>query len=282
VTLHFLVLRRRTGLSTGVATLIDTLHRVRRRGLDRFRRLDPTAWPAPTRLPGRSVHDIAEHLVRMAESRTTLSGTPDGKFPGAPGPSPYATWTPARTVWSMGHAIEDEYRALLTLAIPAGDRPDADGWHWSLRVAHLLWDAWHHERDVCHALGVRTRATADETRLVALYSLLYAAETAAEVEGRASFRFSLTGSLRGVYGASASAGDALATFGLLERPPIVEVGAGAVLDALAGRGPEMATILAGFPDLARQLEYARRLTMTGATAAAPPDQASSARRCPSA
>jgi len=269
VTVHFLVLRRRTGLSTGVGVLIDTLHRVRRRGLDRFRRLDAAAWHTPTRYAGRSVHDAARLLVHHAESRAATSGTRSDQFPGAAPPElrRSAGWAPTRTVWAMGHAVEEEYRTLLTRAIPTGDLPDEGGWHWSLHVAHLLWDAWHQERDVCLALGLRTRSTVDEGRLVALYSLLYAAQTAAEVEGRSSFRLTLTGGVPGVYSATATEDDALAIFGLRERPPTVEVRDRAILDALAGRGPELATLFPDLPDLARQLEYARRLTMTGATAA---------------
>jgi hypothetical protein len=261
--MHHPALDRRAGLNAGVGVLVDALYQARRRGLDRLRRLRADGWAAPSRCAGWSVLDVAEHLVEMTRSQPAGPGElfdPAAARRGRP-----ATRTPAGVVTEMALAVEAEYRALLTRAIPDGDRPSADGWHWSLDVAYRLWDAWLHERDICLPLGLRTRATSGETRLVTLFSILYAAQTAAEVEGRASVRLTLTGAVQGSFVAVATADGATAL--TAPSPSPLEGDAATVLDALAGRGAALPELFGRSAAELRHLEYARRLTMTGATAA---------------
>ncbi len=118
--------------------------------------------------------------------------------------------------------------------------------HWTMNVAHLLWDSWIHERDVLVPLGLQQRCPRNEERLVGLYGVFMSAVPSKLFDQTMSATVELVGRDRWTLSLSFD-GEQI----ICEENPGATVAAtgehGPALDALAGRGLAVDEALPGAP-----------------------------------
>jgi hypothetical protein len=168
--------------------------------------------------------------------------------------------TPAETLRQLL-----EYSAAEDLALKvrvANDADDVVGGpygeiHWTVFTAHVFWDAWLHARDVTEALGRGDDSTPVEDEVGALYSFLIASMSAVRVKHHFDLTVAVTGGDATRYVASVMPGRVtLRTADGPDEPDLVGVLA-VVADALAGRGPEPASVLHGDRSVLEPLTWLR-------------------------
>lgn len=119
--------------------------------------------------------------------------------------------------------------------------------HWTMNVAHLLWDSWIHERDVLLPLGIQQRCPASEERLIGLYGVFMSAVPSTLFEQTMSTTVELVGQDRWTLSLSCDGRQIVCA----ETPGAAVVATGELgpaLDALAGRGRAVDAALPGAPE----------------------------------
>lgn len=246
------------GLWLGEGSLVGLIAVQHRRLVDTWRTLGPAEWAHPSRNVGWSVHETARHVADGVERvAATVAGerdldetdfdplsTPAEWLGGSAGESPEATMDRLGAA-SMALTAGVEAR------LAAGDEshaPTVYGTaHWTVNVAHLLWDSWIHERDVLLPLDRPAPSTDEEQRLVALYGVLMALVPAVQLGLSVDLTVELRGAGARVVEATCHAGavrsaeapDAAAAM----SAPLPEL-----VDALTGRGVTVADLLPDAPE----------------------------------
>lgn len=181
--------------------------------------------------------------------------TPDQWLAASAGQAPDATLA------ALDRAIEDEHGCFLRRVAKGGDEtvggPVGRPIHWSVLSAHVFWDAWLHERDVLLPVGAEPRCTEVELRLATMYGLLVAATLPAMVGNPLDVAVALDGGADPVYAVTVGEdGVTVAVDG--DAEPRLRGQVLPVLDALMGRGPALADVLAGDVDAIEKLSWLRQ------------------------
>ncbi len=246
------------GLSLEAEELLGLLAVHHRRLLDTWQGFDPAHWENRSRNKEWTVHHTVRHVAdAMERGATAVNGeptsgvegfdprsTPDAWLAASDGESPEATierFAAASTLFRSG--ISERFAS----GDDAHDRTVFGTAHWTVNVAHVLWDSWLHERDVLLPLGRPAPSTEGEERLVALYGLLMALVPSMMFEQSISARVQLLGI--GQRTLEVSCGDG--SLRSVEVPAGAAPIAGALsaaVDALAGRGDAVADVLPGAPE----------------------------------
>jgi len=258
------------GLGAGISDVAVALRSLRRRQLDLWRRLDPDDWLFPSRCHEWSVHDVVRHVrdacrlhVEGLRARSSPFN-PDRPFDARETPKRWLertiNQTPAETMAELSDLCVDEAAALDARIAQGGADPVEGPYgpiHWTTLTTHVVWDGWLHERDVTQALDISHPSSAVEDRVVALYGLLIASMPAALIGSAFDVTVGLTAEDGSRYAAEvrpggvvlgpAAAADELDLHGEL----------GPVVDALAGRGPELGAVLHGEPSAREPLTWLR-------------------------
>lgn len=258
------------GFGAGLDELPIALRSLRTRQLDLCRRLADDDWGRQSRCHLWTVHDVVRHVrdgCRLHEEwlRTGVSSLHSGgPFDARETPLRWlertSSQTPDETVAELADLYADEATALDARLARGGDeRTDAPYGpaHWTILSAHVFWDAWLHHRDVTQPLGVDHTSSPAEDGMMALYALLIASVAAARLNHPLDVTVGLTTGNGQAYGASVRPGHVVVqrhdgTGQTTLRGELV-----AVVDALAGRGPELDAVLHGDPAASEPLSWMR-------------------------
>lgn len=246
------------GLSLDADELVGLLGVHHQRLLDTWQGFAPAQWESQSRNEEWTVHHTVRHVADVMErGASAVTGepalgenvfdprsTPDAWLVTSDGESPVDTidrFTAASKAFRVG--ISDR--------LGAGDNSHSrtvyGTAHWTVNVAHVLWDSWLHERDVLLPLGQPALSTEEEERLVGLYGLLMALVPSMTFEQSLSTTVQLSGI--GLRTIEVSCGPGF--LGSAEVPAVAAATSGAmpaVIDALAGRGHAVADALPGAPE----------------------------------
>ncbi len=261
-----LTVDRTAGLTAGRTEVPLALRGVRERWVTLAEGLAGAGWRGPSRCELWTAHDVLRH-VRDA-CRLHVAGL--RREPSSPFDEPFdARATPPRWLErSAGEAPEatlDELRLLgAEEASALRDRLDTPGQEavpgpygpvpWTVLTAHVVWDAWLHERDVAHLTGGGLPSMPVEDAVVAGYGLFIASMVAVQ----RSHHFELTVALSGTdrdYLAAVAPGHVELRVVPSPAPADLRGSLGAVVDSLAGRGSALADVLEGDPGQARPLTW---------------------------
>jgi hypothetical protein len=271
------------GFTDGFDLVPVALRRVRERMLDVCDDLSADEWTAPSRCERWNVHDVVRHVRDASHIHVaSLRGEPTPFSQGGPFDTQE---TPRRWLeQSAGQSPDDTLGELreccateeLTLeARRAGGAGDVVGGpygeiHWAVLTTHVFWDAWLHARDVTEALRRESRSTPEEDRVVALYSLLIASMPAVRVDYPFDLTVALVGADRTRYVASVTPGRVDVRTAAVADDADLEGVLGPVADALAGRGPELESVLHGERALLEPLTWLRARLRPGSDRGAQP------------
>jgi uncharacterized protein (TIGR03083 family) len=264
------VLTEKLGVNTGPAVIRDALYAQRRRFISTLSSFSSSEWAAPSRCSLWSVHDVVRHLADVEEYNIgRLTGgnvdrfTRYGLFDNRTTPAKWLQDTggqePQQTLEILTRQAEEEYE-VFARRIEGNDQTLMPGIagranHWSVRTLHSYWDAWLHEQDIAVPLALDVRSSDDELRLIAAYALLLATAMDDGEHLRASV--SLRGGPDVAYHIDGGPDDISVAAGTSRPSDVVEGDLGAVLDSLAGRGPEPAAVLTGPADIVERLAQQR-------------------------
>lgn len=222
-----------------------------------WREFTADQWDGPSRNSGWSVHETVRHVADCIE-RGAAAADPDDvasldQFDPRSTPNEWLEGSSDETSEATierfdvaARRFRDRVRTRLAIDDDARATTVYGEAHWTMNVAHLLWDSWIHERDVLLPLGIEQRSPGSEERLVGLYgvfmsavpSMLFDQEMAATVELVGHHRSTLSLSLDGQeIICEEEVGAAATAMGDL----------GPALDALAGRGLPVDVALPGAP-----------------------------------
>ena len=258
------------GFVTGFAEVRTALRELRTRSLTTFAGFRADEWLRPSRCKLWTVHDVVRHVrdgckIHVARLRGDPPPFPsDEPFEGQEIPLRWlrqtAGETPADTLRDLEQLAAAEHDALAARTQQRGDRTEDGPYgpvHWTILTAHIFWDAWLHERDVMEPLGRGHLATADEDRVAALYGLLIASMPAAFVGQSVRTTVGLRAPSQQRYIVGLTLGSAaLRPAGPRDQTEL-EGELLSVLDALAGRGPEVETVLVGDQSACEPLTWLR-------------------------
>ena len=246
------------GVSLDAAPLVDVLAVHHRRLIDTWEGFSAAQWAHRSRNAEWTVHHTVRHVADgMERVSAAVNGepvlragefdprsTPTAWLANSEGESPRATidrFTAAST--SLRSGVRDR----LASGDHGRDRTVYGTAHWTVNVAHLLWDSWVHERDVLLPLDRSAPSSEAEERLVGLYGLLMALVPSMRSERSISVTVQLDGVGPRTIEVSCGGGSV--------RSAEVPAGAAstsgsmaAVVDALAGRGDAVADALPGAPE----------------------------------
>ena len=262
------VLGEQAGLSVGPEPIAGALAAQRYRFLGYLRGLDERGWTAPTRCGTWSAHHVARHMVDTSRiNAARLAGRPpvfpaDGPFDPTRTPDVWlqtsANQSPEDTMAAFEVAIADEVDSFQAQVSRRGSDlaqgPGGRQAHWSNVPLHMLWDAWLHERDVRLPAGGTPESTVEELRLVAMYGL----QVAAVPPLITGIPLETTIALGGpdcCYRVSCSSGGEVIVAAEDSNEAVLWGDLCTVLDALAGRGPRLADVLAGKGDDVDKLSW---------------------------
>jgi len=245
------------GVDLDSEELVAVLALHHRRLIDTWQGFTTAQWEHPSRNRGWTVHHTVRHVadamdrVAAAANRQPAleddfdpRSTPDAWLTASDGESPQATidrFAGASTLFRAG--VGDR----LASGDNAHDRTVYGTAHWTVNVAHVLWDSWLHERDVLLPLGQPAPSSEAEERLVGLYGLLMALVPSMMLEQSVSSTVQLTAIGRRTIEVRCHAG----AIGSDEVPAGATTISGdmpTAIDALAGRGVAVADALPGAPE----------------------------------
>jgi len=265
------------GIEPGPDAVAAALASHRQRMLALVRTFDDTQWQARSRCSEWTVHDVVRHLADVAEMDIALQRgdgprNPDGHIDPRNDPDAWLEasrgQTPAETVAAFEAAADAEQVALQHRIRDGGGEllPGPYGpLHWASLAAHLYWDAWLHERDIVVALGLRHGSTVVEDRLAALYGLMIAAYAPTVAGATVKLSVELRGSTTDVFEVDASPDGASAcVLDGADGPAMIRAETGALLDALSGRGPDVADVVEGPSDIVEPLTMLRAFFLSTA------------------
>ncbi len=257
------------GVEPGPEVVAAALACQRRRLSELFRTFDEPQWQAQSRCSDWTIHHVVRHVVDAAtidgellrgegprndQGRVDPRSDPDRWLTASDGQSP------SDTIAAFDAASSAEQAAFEQHSREGGDEmlPGPYGpLHWTTLAAHLFWDGWLHERDILVPLGRPHAATAEEDRLAALYALAVSATTPTFVGGTVNATLELTGGPRGVYDVVASADGTRVRFLDGAKTADARADLAALIDSLAGRGPDVDEVAEGPPELIDQLKMLR-------------------------
>ena len=246
------------GLTEGFERVPAALAALRQRLLGLTDRLEADEWGRPSRCELWSVHDVVRHVrdgcrVHTAQLRSIGTSVLAPGFDNRTTPLQWlersAGESPTETVDDLRALVTEEAVALEARMDPYRDETVMGPYgpaHWTVLTTHVLWDAWVHARDVTAALGWADDSTPGEDEVVALYALLIASVPAALTGHAFEAKVDLVGAggrhhLATVVPAHVVLRRADAPAGDEQlRGPLAPV-----VDVLAGRGPEVQTVLTG-------------------------------------
>lgn len=240
------------GITAGLDQLPVALRELRVRMLRLVEGLDDDAWGAQSRCERWTVHDVVRH-VRDVSHRLVARLQDDNA---AEVPSDFDNrvtpqqWLdasagegPATTVADLRFLFEAEDPALVD-RLAAGTQDQVMGpyglVHWTVLVAHVLWDGWLHLRDI----GDHS-STQVEDGVVALYAMLIASVPARFAGFPLDVSVDLTGSDGRHLQAAVAPGHVTVRAGAPTGTEDLEGDLGPVADALSGRGPALDRVLHG-------------------------------------
>jgi uncharacterized protein (TIGR03083 family) len=221
-----------------------------------FGSLDEDQWRARTRCSEWTVQDVVRHLVDMANMDIALQrghaprnegGRIDPRIDPGRWLEASRGQSPSETMASFESMAEEERSIFEEHIRDGGDEllPGPYGpLHWSSLGAHLFWDAWLHERDIALPLGLQHDASLNENRLAALYGLTIASVAPTFFGSSLTLPIELTGCAPGVYEIAAITPERIRVeFRSADATPAIRADLGTLLDALAGRGPDVAEVV---------------------------------------
>lgn len=246
----------RLSLDAAEPMIVDAFASQRRRLLETARSLTDDEWTRPTRCSEWNAHELVLHVAGATDAcRMTLTGQHSvfgGSFDPNTSPKAFvallAGQSVATTLDQLDHstsgareAIDAERKRVPAKQVTAVWGEEVD---WRLFVTHFFWDAWMHERDLFVPLGRQPDTSDAEARLAVAYGL----HTAAIVVGLFGIpfdtRLSLTGRGEGTYRIVVDGVDVRIAVTPIDRVGDPDHGdATAVTDAIAGRGPALASVL---------------------------------------
>jgi fatty-acyl-CoA synthase len=227
------------------AHLLDVFAAQRQRFVTVLQGFGPDDWSAPTRCADWSAHHVVRHLADCT-AIMLASGPGDGTLDPAERFDPRTTprgWLAAsdgeppgasldRLVATTGKllsAVRDRLRhgRRFDVRLPFGPMD------WTVRLLHLFWDSWVHERDVLLPQGADYLADGDATAYAAGYGVFIAAAVAPMLGDpvRATLR------LGGDGGGTFDVGGRDSVTLTVDRAATAGPSAAEVADALAGRSP---------------------------------------------
>ncbi len=244
------------GVGPGPAALASALSSQRRRMFALFRSLDDDQWQTPSRCSEWTVHDVVRHLVDVADMDIALQRGEEPRNEGGridPRNDP-GRWleasrgqSPSDTVAAFESMAEEERSIFEQHVRDGGDEllPGPYGpLHWSSLGAHLFWDAWLHERDIALPLELEHDAPLAENRLAALYGLAISSVAPTFFGSTVMLPIEMTGFAPGVYEIAATTPERVCVeFRGTDTKPAIRADLGTLLDALAGRGPDVADVV---------------------------------------
>jgi uncharacterized protein (TIGR03083 family) len=258
------------GFGAGLDELPVALRSVRTRQLDLCRRLADDDWGRQSRCHLWTVHDVVRHVrdgcrLHVEWLRTGVSSLHrEGPFDARKTPLRWlertASQAPDETMAELADLCAQEATALDARLARGGDeRTDAPYGpaHWTILTAHVFWDAWIHHRDVTQPLGVDHTWSPVEDGMMALYALLIASIPAARLNHPLDVTVELTAGDGHAYQASVRPAQVVVDpedgfYQATLRGELV-----AVVDSLAGRGPEPDAVLHGDPAACEVLSWMR-------------------------
>lgn len=252
------------GLTAGLDQLPAALRELRVRMLGLVESIDGDAWRAPSRCEQWTVHDVVRHVRDV--SRRLVARLQDDNAAEVPAdfdnrvtPQQWldasAGEDPATTVADLRSLFEAEGPALAG-RLAAGTDDQVMGpygpVHWTVLVAHVLWDGWLHVRDI----GGRS-STRVEDGVVALYALLIASVPAQFGGFPLDVSVDLTGSDGHHLLAAVGPGHVTVRVGVPTGAENLRGELGPVADALSGRAPAIDRVLHGDPTVRLPLTWLR-------------------------
>lgn len=246
------------GVSLDSEELIDLLAVHHRRLIATWQGFAPAEWEHQSRNTEWTVHHTVRHVAdAMERVAAAVSGHPAlGESDFDPRSTP-AVWltasegeSPAATIDRFA-AASTSFRTGISDRLESGDKAhDRTVYgtaHWTVNVAHVLWDSWLHERDVLLPLGQPAPCSEAEERLVGLYGLLMALVPSMMFEQSISSTVQLSGIGLRTIEVSCDGGSLVSS----EVPAVAAAISGvmpAAVDVLAGRGDAVADALPGAPE----------------------------------
>jgi uncharacterized damage-inducible protein DinB len=248
--------------SEGVAVDAEELHVIladhHARLIRGWRELSTDQWDCPSRNAGWSVHETVRHVADCIELGAAAAdgdddmasleqfdprSTPDEWLEGSSDETPEAT---IERFDVAARRFREGVRARLGRHDDARATTVYGEAHWTMNVAHLLWDSWIHERDVLLPLGIEQRSPASEERLVGLYGVFMSAVPSMLFDQEMVATVELVGHHRSTLSLSFDGQEIIC-----EEKIGAAVGAtgehGLAIDALAGRGRAVDAALPGAP-----------------------------------
>jgi hypothetical protein len=223
-----------------------------------WREFTADQWDSASRNERWSVHETVRHVADAMELGTTAAGgdnaveplnrfdprsTPNAWLERSNGESPAAT---VERFDTAAHRFRDAVRTRLASNDDARATTVYGDAHWTMNVAHLLWDSWIHERDVLLPLGIEQRSPTNEERLVGLYGVFMAAVPSTLFDQPMSTTLELVGHHRSTLSLTFDGRQIICE----EKPGATTKATGEhgpALDALAGRGLAVDEALPGAP-----------------------------------
>ncbi|MEQ8841657.1 MAG: maleylpyruvate isomerase family mycothiol-dependent enzyme [Acidimicrobiales bacterium] len=244
------------GVVLGHDRLTAVLTDHHQRLVETWRTFTREQWDHPSRNPEWTVHQTVRHLADALDRGAGIV-TVD-RSQGEPRFDPRSTpdeWLAASDHDSPERTIERFSSAASTYRDRVGERWAAGDTahestvygtaHWTVNVAHLLWDSWIHERDVLLPLGLPAVSSEAEERVVGLYGLLMALVPSRSTGRSVVATVQLRGLGRHTIEATNEAGSLVSAEISDDAPAICGV-LTETIDALAGRG-DVADALPGAP-----------------------------------
>ncbi|MGZ8763728.1 MAG: maleylpyruvate isomerase family mycothiol-dependent enzyme [Acidimicrobiia bacterium] len=265
--------------------VVDAFVAQRRRLLATARDLADDQWTSSTRCGDWNARELVIHVLGATDAcRTTLTGEHSvfgGRFDPNASPNQFVesrAGEPVETtleqldtaIAATADAIEGQRARTPTPQMTAVWGEEVD---WRLFVTHMFWDGWIHERDLLLPLGREPEASDAENRLAAAYGFHTAAIMIGMVGMPLDTTVRLEGTGSGTYRVRADGLDVTVSVSPLapEDGPSNGI-AIAVTDALAGRGPELATVLDASPDVVDALAQVGAFLQGQAAAPPRPDR----------
>ncbi len=246
------------GVSLDFDELLDMLAVRDQRLVDTWQGFTPAQWDHQSRNTEWTVHQTVRHVADAMElGAAAVSGDPvldSNDFDPRSTPEVWLAASrselPTTTIERFSGA-STRYRAGIRDRLASGDdthdRTVYGTAHWTVNVAHVLWDSWLHERDVLLPLGQAAPSSEEEERLVGLYALLMALVPSMMFEQSIASTVQLRGiSLRTIE-VSCEAGSLVSAEVSVGADVIVGT-MPAAIDALAGRGDAVADAIPGAPE----------------------------------
>jgi uncharacterized protein (TIGR03083 family) len=257
-----------SGFEAGFDQVLDALGQFRVRTIRDWAALPDDAWSAASRCEAWSVHDVVRHVRDVCRIHAARLGGAPPPFPSDVAFDPREApdrWLersagerPAETIADLAALAAAEAEGLAGRDPGSVDIEDGPYGpvHWTVLSTHVFWDAWLHERDVRVASALPHAATEGEDVVAAAYGFLVATMPATFAGTEVAVTVELTTTDGRTVAFDVGAGRVVQLDTPPERAdlhgPLLET-----LDALAGRGPELATVLDGDPARREPLTWLR-------------------------